>query len=303
MNKSLGNQIYKYRIYFLMILPVILWYIIFSYIPMSGILLAFKDYSVYKGFSESPWVGLKWFRFIVNSPDFFRAFRNTVVISFYMLVFTFPAPIILAIMLNECQRRYFKRIVQTISYLPHFLSWAVISGLMISLLSPSVGFVNQIIKLFGGEAIYFMAEVSYIRALYVISALWKGIGWGSIIYLAKITTIDPQLYESAIIDGAGKFKQIWHITLPSMSSLITMMLVFSSAGLCQVGFEQAYNLIISPTYDKGMVIDYYVYRMGVQQMKYSFGTAVGLANSVISIILLATANTVAKRINDEGAIW
>lgn len=303
MKKDLKKKIHKHRVYYLLLLPAVIYYIIFHYIPMGGIVIAFKDYSFFKGFNESPWVGFQWFKYLITAPGFMRSFRNTLLISLYILIFNFPAPIILALMLNECEQVKFKRVVQTVSYLPHFLSWATIAGLMVVLLSPSVGLVNQLIKMIGREPIYFMAEPKYTRSLFVISSLWKGTGWGSIIYLAAMTNIDPQLYEAATIDGAGKLKQIWYITIPGISSLIIMMLVFNSANLINVGFEQAYNLVIPTTYETGQVTSTYVYAKGLQEMKYSFGTAVGLTQSIISIVLLTTANTIAKKIDEDGAIW
>ncbi len=303
MKGTLRKEINKHKIYYLLLLIPIIYYIVFHYIPMGGIILAFKDYSFFKGFNKSPWVGFHWFEYLFTAPGFMRSLKNTILISLYTLIFTFPAPVILALMLNECEQLKFKKIVQTVSYLPHFLSWSIITGLIVILLSPSVGIVNKFLELIGMESIYFMAEPKYTRSLFVVSKIWKEMGWGSIIYLAAITGINPEQYEAAMIDGASKLRQAWHITIPGISNLIIMMLVFNSAGLINVGFEQAYNLVISPTYETGQVISTYVYSKGVQEMKYSFGTAVGLAQSLVSISLLAAANTIAKHFSEDGAVW
>jgi len=270
---------------------------------MGGLVIAFKDYSFYKGFKGSPWVGLKWFGMLFGSRDFFRVLGNTFLIGLYTLLISTPCPIILALMLNECKRIKFKRIIQTVSYLPHFLSWSVIAGLMLTLLSPSTGIVNQIIELFGFDPVYFMADPKYIRGLFVASTIWKGVGWGSIVYLAAITNINPSLYEAAIMDGAGRLRQIWHITLPSVSNLIIMMMILNVSWMFLIGFEQAYNLVTPATYSKGLVFSVYIFRMGVQQMKYSFGTAAGVFQSTVAILLLLIANSIARLVNKEAALW
>lgn len=299
----LKRELFKHRFYFLLLVPAVVYYVLFSYLPMGGIIIAFKDYKISKGFLGSEWVGLKWFEYLISTPDFLSVLKNTFIISVYLLIFSFPAPIILAILLNECEQMRFKKLVQTVSYLPHFLSWSIIAGFMVTMLAPTGGIINQIIKLFGGESIYFMADPHYTRALLVLSSIWKEIGWGSIIYLAALTNISPELYEAAIIDGASKWKRILNITLPGISNLITMMLVLNCANLLKVGFEHAYNIVIAPTFSTGQVISTYVYRIGIQNSQYSFATAVGLAQSIVSIVLLTIANKTAKRFNEEGAVW
>ncbi len=309
MNRKIGKahirrkEIYKYRYYYLLLAPAIVYYIIFSYVPMGGILVAFMDYNPFKGFSGSEWVGFKWFAQLFGSSDFYVVLRNTVLISLYTLIVNFPAPIIFALMLNECKGLRFKKIIQTVSYLPHFISWSVVAGLIVTMLSPSSGIVNQLIKLSGNEPIYFMAEPEYIRGIMVFSSLWKGLGWSSIIYLAALTGISPELYESAVLDGANKLQQTYYITIPGISNIIIMNLIFAVSGLFNVGFEQAYNLVIPATYETGQVISTYVYRLGVRNMQYSFSTAVGLAQSLVAMILLIGANQVAKKFNPDAAIW
>lgn len=301
-NKHFG-EVRKYRFYYLLLVPAVLWYLLFCYVPMGGIVVAFQDYNFMKGLFGSPWVGLLWFQKIFTSSDFFEVLRNTVLISFFTIVVTFPAPIIFALMLNDCKSVPFKRVIQTVSYLPHFISWSIVAGLIVTLLSPSSGIVNQVMKLMGMEPIYFLAEPDYIRGIMVLSSLWKGLGWSTIIYLAAIAGIPQEQYESAILDGANKLQQILYITLPGLSYIIVMTLIFAVSGLFSVGFEQAYNLVIPATFDKGQVISTYVYRMGVRNMQYSFSTAVGLAQSVVSMVLIVSANAAAKKINPEGAIW
>ncbi len=300
---SVWTAVKKHRWFYVMLLPAVLFYFVFKYVPMFGIIVAFKDYSPFIGFIESPWVGFQWFEEMVRKPDFLQVLRNTVVISLQLLVFGFPAPIILAILLNEVRNSVYKRAVQTITYLPHFLSWAIMGGLIFTILSPSVGIVNQMISRLGGERVYFLIQPNYIRSIMIVSSIWKNIGWGSIIYLAVITTIDPQLYESAIIDGAGRIRQTWSITLPGIMQIVVLQLVFQSANLIRVGFDMVYNLVTPPTYSTGEVLATYIYRLGVGRYQYSFTTAVGLSQSLVGLMLLIAANALARRFHEEGAVW
>ena len=301
--KPLLPQLNKYKVYYLMLLPIIAWYIVFCYAPMGGILVAFENYDPFKGFFKSQWIGFHWFTYLFTSLDFGRALRNTLLINLYSWIFAFPAPIILALLLNECRHVAFKRIVQTVSYLPHFISWAITAGLLVTLLSPSSGIVNQVMKLIGIEPIYFMAESSYTRTIIVASSIWKGVGWGSILYLASLTGINPELYEAARLDGASKWMQVWHITLPGMSNIIVMQLLFMLTSLVDVGFEQAYTIVNKATYETGLVISTYIYNVGVKQGEYSFTTAVGLAQSVVGMLLLIGANAMTRKFKPDGAIW
>jgi putative aldouronate transport system permease protein len=302
-SKNSWANIKKHRWFYFLLLPALAFFLIFRYVPMFGIVVAFKDYSPFIGFAKSPWVGFRWFAEMFQKRDFLQVLRNTLVISLQLIVFGFPAPIVLAILFNEVRSMPYKRVIQTISYLPHFISWSVLGGLIFTMLSPSVGIVNQVIKALGGEPIYFLIRPEYIRTVMVSASIWKNIGWGSIIYLAVITGINPQLYESAIIDGAGKFRQIWSITLPSMMTIIVLNLVFTSADLVQVGFDMVYNLVTPPTYSTGEVLATYIYRIGIGRYQYSFTTAVGLAQSVVGLLLLLAANAMANRFHEEGAVW
>ncbi len=297
------RQVYKFRWYFLMLLPILVWYACFAYLPMFGISIAFFDYNPYLGFGGSEFIGLHWFEYILGDRLFNMALANSLIINFMSLVFSFPAPILLALLLNECRGIKFKRTVQTISYLPHFISWAIVGGLVYSLLSPSSGFLNKIIKALGSEPIYFMGDSRYTRGIIVISGIWKGVGWGSILYLAALTGINMELYEAATLDGANKLQQVWHITLPGISHIISMQLIFFFTGFFDVGFEQTYNLVNPVTYDTGLVISLLVYNKGIKQAEFPFATAVGFMQSIVSLILLVLANATAKKLAPENALF
>lgn len=306
-NKGMENyrkrNLLKYKCYYLLLLPAILYYLVFNYVTIGGITVAFFDYNIFKGFSGSEWVGLKWFIQLFTLQDFAIVLKNTVIISFYNIAICFPAPIILALMLNDCRNTVFKRIIQTVTYLPHFLSWSIVAGLVVVMLSPSSGIVNQAIKLLGFEPVYFMVESRYIRGIMVLANLWKSIGWSTIIYLAALTNIPQEQYESAILDGATRFQQTIFVTLPGMSNIIIMTFIFAVSGLFSVGFEMAYNFITPPTYETGQVISTYIYNIGIRNLQYSFTTAVGMAQSLLALLLLAGANKIVKKYNDEAAIW
>lgn len=286
----------------IMLIPGLTFFIIFKYLPMGGLLIAFKDYSIFKGIWESPWVGLTHFRKVFNSPDFWNVLRNTLLISSYKLIFGFPAPIILSLLLNEIRSNSFKRTVQTVIYLPHFISWVIIAGIMRSILSPTYGILGEVYKLFNMQPINLMASLQHFRSLLVISDIWKEMGWGTIIYLASLSTIDPNLFEAAIIDGASKLKQVFYITLPSIKSVIILLLILKIGGLMNAGFEQIYvmqNDLVRPISD---IFDTFVYRRGIQKADYSFSAAVGMFNSVVSLILIFSANKFAKLIGEEGIL-
>lgn len=298
------SGLYRYKKYSalsLMLLPVIAYYIIFHYAPMYGAIIAFKDYSFMKGILGSPWVGLDQFRRMFSSYSFFEVFRNTLLISLYKLITGFPAPIVFAILLNELRCARFKKVVQTISYLPHFLSWVILGGMFMQLLSLS-GPVNIMLGKLGITPIYFLGDTSYFRGVLVVTSLWKSVGWGSIIYLAALTGIDPQLYEAARMDGAGKLKQILHVTLPSLVPVITIMFIFSVGSIINDDFDQIFNLYNEAVYSVGDVISTYNYRVGLINNEYSYSTAVGLFKNVIAIALIVTTNFAAKKYNDYG-IW
>ena len=270
---------------------------------MYGAIIAFKDFKPLDGILGSRWVGLQNFIDFFNHPSFSLVLSNTVIISFYKILFGFPAPIILALLLNEVKVSGFKRLVQTVTYLPHFLSWVVITGLVSSVLSPSTGIVNILLKSMNIKPIYFMADPKYFRAVLVITDIWKEVGWGSIIYLAAISGINQELYEAAIIDGAGRWKRTVYITLPSISSTIIIMLILRVGSIMNAGFEQIFMMYNASVYDVSDVIDTFVYRMGLERRRYSFATAVGLFKSIIGFTLIVITNKISKRIDEDSGIW
>lgn len=296
------KEYWKNRYLLLLLLPGIIFFIIFKYIPMYGLQIAFKDYKFLLGIQGSPWIGLDTFRKMFAMESFWQVFRNTLVISFYQLVIGFPAPIIFALLLNEVRKMRFKKVVQTISYLPHFVSWVVLGGLFMQFLSPSIGPINILIKSLGGQPIYFLADTDWFRSVLVSTEIWKGLGWNSIIYLAALSGIDPALYEAAKIDGAGRLKQVIHITIPSLVPIITIMIIFATGKVVNDNFDQVFNLYNPAVYSVGDVLSTYTYRRGVVNMEYSFATAVGLFKNIISFGLVVGTNYIARRINDYG-LW
>jgi len=285
----------------LLLVPALVWYAIFAYGPMYGIQLAFKDFYIREGIWNSPWVGLKHFEYMFTaSPHFWMIMKNTIIISFYHIVFGFPAPIILALLFNEIRFTFFKRIAQSISYLPHFLSWIVIGGIMLTLLSPSTGVVNYILELVGIDPIYFLGSDKYFRFTLVISAIWKEIGWGTIIYLATIASIDSQMYEAAVIDGANRWKQTLHITIPSMLPVISILLILRAGGVLDAGFDQILTLYSPAVYGTADILDTYVYRIGLEEFQFSLTTAVGLFKNVVGLMLVLTTNIIVKKMGQEG---
>lgn len=302
LRKSTFYQYWKYKYLAMLLIPGMIYFIIFKYLPIYGLVIAFKDYKFLEGIMASPWVGFKVFGEMFALKSFWEVFSNTLIISFYKLIFGFPAPIIFALLLNEIRHVHYKKIVQTISYLPHFVSWVILGGLFMQFLSPSMGPINIIIKSLGGKPIYFLADPKWFRSVLVTTEIWKSLGWGSIVYLAALSGIDPALYEAASIDGAGRWHKMVHITFPSLVPIITIMLILSTGKLVNDNFDQIFNLYNPAVYKVADVIGTYTYRMGLEGMKYSFATAVGLFKNIISFGLVITANMISKRINEYG-IW
>lgn len=296
-----GNLCY-YKEYYLMLIPGILFFLVFCYGPMYGLVIAFQDYYPLKGVTGSKMVGLKHFRALFTDPFFLSVLKNTIVISFYKLLVCFPAPILLCLALNEISNYRFKKIAQSVSYLPHFVSWVVVSGIIIEFLSPSRGPINILLQNLGMEPIFFVAEPTYFRGVLVLSDLWKSVGWGSIVYLAAVTSVDPTLYEAAEMDGAGRIKKIIHVTIPALAPIITVMFIMESGKILNDSFEQVYNFLTPSTYAVGDVISTFVYRMGIQKMQYSFTTAVDLFKNIISFMLVVMTNYIARKTNDY-ALW
>ncbi|WP_397376530.1 ABC transporter permease [Paenibacillus sp. MER 180] len=287
---------------YLLLLPVVLYYIIFHYLPMYGIQIAFKDFMANKGIWDSPWVGFKHFERFFNSFYFERLLTNTVLISLYSLALSFPIPILLALMLNEVKAERFKKVVQTITYAPHFLSVVVVVGMLFIFLNPSTGIINHLIVAMGGESITFMTSPGWFKTLYVLSDVWQTMGWSSIIYLAALSGVDHQLHEAATIDGATRIQRIWHINLPTIAPTIIILLILNLGSVMSVGFEKVFLMQNSLNMSSSDIISTYVYRTGILDAQYSFSAAVGLFNSVVNFALLIVVNYIARRVN-ETSLW
>lgn len=303
--QSLGYMIkadYRKNKYILfMAIPVFLWYFIFCYIPMFGISISFFDYNIARGFSGSPFVGLKHFKDFLTGFYAWRTIRNTLCISVMNLVFGFPAPIIIALLLNEVRCDPFKRTVQTLSYLPHFISVVVVCGMLVDFAAKD-GLFNDIVAALGGERTSFFLDPKYFRRLYVGSGIWQSAGWGAIIYLAALAGIDTQLYEAATLDGANRFQSLIHVTLPGIAQTIIVMLILNMGRLMSQGAEKVILLYNEGTYETADIISSFVYRRGVVESNYSYSAAVGLFNSVINLILLTATNSLSKKISGDG-LW
>lgn len=297
---SLSDNFAKYRSLYLIALPGMLFYLLFKYIPLFGLAIAFQDYNIYKGLFGSPYVGMKHFMVFLQYPEFARVFSNSLIISFYDLVIAFPIPIILALLLNEMRNYRFKRVIQTVVYMPHFLSWVIVGGIFIGILSPGTGVVNQIIKSLGHEPVYFMISEKYIRPILIGSGIWKDAGWGTIIFLAAIISIDPSQYEAAIIDGATRVKRIWHITMPGIMNTLVVMLLLKIGYFLDFGFERVYIFMNSFNKNACDIFDTYIYAAGLQGTQYSYTTAIGMFKSVVGLLLLLIANTTSKKLTDKS---
>ncbi|MGG1514298.1 ABC transporter permease subunit [Paenibacillus oryzisoli] len=282
-----------------MVLPGLLYFIVFKYVPLLGSVIAFQDFQILNGIWKSPWVGFKHFEFMFTYPDIVLVLKNTLLLGAYQLVFGFPAPILLAILLNEVRLMFLKKTIQTFFYLPHFLSWVIVGGLIFELLSLG-GFVNTLRTWFGAEPVLYMQRESFFRTIFILSSIWKEIGWGAIIYLAAIAGINPSLYEAAKVDGAGKFRQIWSITLPALMPTIMILLLLKIGNFLELGFDHVYVLLTPSTIAVGDIIDTYVYRTGILEGQYSFTTAVGLFKSIVGFVLLYGCNYMAKKTTQQG---
>lgn len=292
--KTLGKQIMEHwQLYLLLLIPIVLT-IIYKYIPMYGIQIAFRDFKPSRGFMGSEWVGMEWFERLFTAPTFDRMITNTVLLSFLSLLWSFPVPIILALAINQLRFHRYKRVVQTVLYAPHFISIMVVCGMIRIFLSPNGGLINLLL----GTTVDFLSESSAFRPIYIISGIWQDAGWGTIVYLATLSTVDTSLYEAAKIDGASMFQRIWNIDLPALVPMIVMQLIMSAGGLMNVGFEKVMLLQTDLNKATSDVIAVYVYEQGILNAKYSYSTAVGLFNTVINIILLIIVNTISKKAAD-----
>lgn len=299
---SMKRSVKKYWDLYLILIPVLVYFLLFKFLPMYGLQIAFRDYRPRLGFWGSNWVGLKHFSRFFSTYSCWTIISNTLILSLLTLVFTFPLPIVLALVLNEMRDGSYKKIVQTITYAPHFLSTVVIVGMITAFCSPSTGVVNTMIKLFGGDPIYFMAKAEWFRPLYIISEVWTNIGWDSIIFFSALSSVDPQMYEAARIDGANRLKMLRYITLPSITPTIAIMLILTCGRVMSIGFEKVFLMQTDLNIGVSEVISTFVYRQGILSAQTSYATAVGLMNSLVNFILVITVNSISKYVS-EVSLW
>jgi putative aldouronate transport system permease protein len=297
-NKGLSPRI----VLTLMVLPGVVWLIMFRFIPLFGSIIAFQDYRILQGFAKSPWVGLKHFRYLFSYPDFYKIFRNTLMLGVYTIFFTFPIPIAIALMMNEFKDKRFKGFVQTAIYIPYFFSWVIIAGFAEELLGLN-GAVNRLIAAFGGESVIFLQFQRWFRAIVTCATIFRESGWSAIIFIAAMASIDPSLYESAMMDGANRWQQVLHITLPSIAETVVIMLLLKLGQFMAQGFDRVYVFLKPMTLEVGDIFDTFVFRVGIIEGQHSLTTAIGLFQSLIGFILVVACNKLAKRLTGEGAVW
>lgn len=291
----LRKRIWKNKWIYVMLLPGILYFLIFKYLPMYGLVISFQDYKPFKGILGSEWVGFEHFARLFNEPDFLNILTNTLILFGLNLLFYFPVPIILALMLNEVRNSFFKKTFQTLVYLPHFMSWVIIVSIGYVMLTMDGGIVNELLVFFGFEKINFLLSTEWFRPTYIIQVIWREAGWGTIVYLAAIASVDPQLYEAARMDGANRLRQIWHITLPAIRSVIIILLILKIGDVLELGFEHVYLLLNSMNREVAEIIDTYVYTAAMKQGQFSYSTAIGFFKSFVGLILVMVANKLAKK--------
>jgi putative aldouronate transport system permease protein len=299
-SKSLLRTFWKYRALYLISLPGIIYFIVFKYVPLLGSVIAFQDYNIFDGFTGSKWVGLEHFTRMFAHYDFLNILKNTVLIGVYDLLLGFPAPIILALLLNELRIVMYKRLLQTVVYMPHFLSWVIVSGIAIGILSPSTGAVNHFITWLGFEPIYFMGEESWIRTVLISSGIWRDSGYGTIIYLAALAGINPDLYEASEVDGANRWRQTISITLPSLLPTIMILFLLHIGKFLDFGFERVYVFLNPLNKESGEILDTYIYAQGLQGQQFSYTTAIGLFKAVVGVIFIVTGNILSKKTTGES---
>ena len=300
--QRIGDHLRREWQLYLMLAPTLIWLLLFLYKPMYGLQIAFKDYSIFRGIDGSPWIGLEHFQTLFGNDQFLRAIKNTVLISLWSLLIGFPVPILLALMFNEITNALFKRVAQTVVYLPHFISSVIIAGIVITAFSPSSGVVNAIVTFFGGDPVYFLTKPEWFRPIFIGSGIWQEAGFSSIVYLAAIAGVSPTLYESAVIDGASRWQMMWRITLPSIMPTIIIMLIIRIGNVLEVGFEMIILLYQPATYQTADVINTFIYRQGLQGGQYDLAAAAGLFNAVVAFALVMTANTISKRYS-RTSLW
>ncbi|MGG1314455.1 ABC transporter permease [Cohnella laeviribosi] len=297
---ELRKRLWRNRWIYVMLLPGILYFLIFKYIPMFGLVISFQDYKPFKGITGSEWVGFAHFERLFTHPDFWKILSNTLILFGLNLLFYFPVPIVLALMLNEVRSAFFKRLFQTLVYLPHFMSWVIIVSISYVMLTMDGGIINELLVKLGFSKINFLLSPEWFRPTYILQVIWREAGWGTIIYLAAIASIDPGLYEAARMDGAGRLRQIWHITLPAIRSVIIVLLILKIGDVLELGFEHVYLLLNSMNRSVAEIIDTYVYTTGLRQMQFSYSAAVGFFKSAVGLVLVMLANRLAKKFGEEG---
>ncbi len=296
------KSIYEKNELYVILAPFIIWYLLFQYKPMSGLIIAFQDFNVFRGISGSEWIGLENFKNFLTSPYFYTTFKNTMMLSLYGLVFEFPFAIILALMLNEVKNKFFRSFVQTVSFIPYFIAIVVVAGITVNILSPSTGVVNLMLEKLGFEKQYFLAKPEYFRGIFTGMRIWKNAGFNVVIYLAALVGVDPNLYEAGRIDGTNKLQELWYITLPSIMPTIVVMLVLKIGKMLNVAFESVLLLYQPATYSTSDVISTYVYRTGMLSQDFGLSTAVGLFNAIIGFLLVYGANKLSKKLT-ESSLW
>lgn len=301
--KQLKKDMYRARFIYLMILPVVVWYIIFQYWPMSWLSISFFDYNMYKGFAGSEFIGFENFSRFFNGLDFWRLMRNVLLLNLYALAVGFPMPIIFALFLNEMRFKKAKKIIQTVSFLPYFISMVAFVSIVTEFLSPSTGLLADIMKFFGKEPVYFLGDAKYFRTIMVLSGLWQTMGYSAIVYLSALTSVDVNLYEAAMVDGANRFDRLWHITLPGITPTIVVMLILKVGSLVNANFEKIYLFQNSVNLEVSEVIQTWVYKRGMIKYDYSMGTTAGLFNGLLALILVIMANRLSKKYSDSAGIW
>ena len=300
--RQFARNLKRNTIVYCMLVPGVAYCLIFRYVPMWGILIAFKDYNLYKGFSASPWIGMQTFRQLFALPNFGAIVFNTLRLNLLNLLFGFPAPILLALMMNEIHHRRYLRTMQSILYLPHFFSWVILGSIIVDIMSPNYGIVNTLLCRIGllRSPIYFMGVPHWWIFVYILGSIWKGAGWGAIIYMAAISGIDPEMYEAAQIEGAGRFRRMWHITLPMIRPTVATMLILRMGDLLTIGFEQPFILSNPLVYSVSEVISTFVYKVGVQGARYSLTTAMGFFQSLVGLVMVFLANAIVRKLGEEG---
>ncbi|WP_221761344.1 ABC transporter permease subunit [Salibacterium salarium] len=297
---ALKKSIKKNKWIYLMILPGILYFFIYKYVPMFGLIISFQDYKPYEGIMGSEWVGLEHFKRLFSDPDFWMIFKNTLILFALQIIIFFPIPIILSLMLNEVRQMYLKRSVQTLIYIPHFMSWVIIVSISYVLLTMDNGIVNGTLEAMGRQEVNFLLNPDWFRPMYVLQVIWREAGWGTIIFLAAISAVDVQLYEAARMDGANRFRQMWHITLPAIKGVIIILLILKIGDVLELGFEHVYLLLNASNREVAEIFDTYVYTAGLKQGQFSYSTAVGFFKGLVGLVLVIGANWLAKKAGEEG---